>query len=222
MLCSLCCKYSRRPAKARVGRAVWVDIPCRSLTRLSLVKNAKSESHCFAVQMEADLCSSKKDGGIAMALQRVISAHRKAFIVALKSMYFLNHQEIPHTTNFVPLLELGESLGAYVGGNAHYTSERCMQEVLQCLGETVAEPISSRVRQSPFFALCIDETTDVSVTKELIVYSRYIVDGEVRTSFLKIMEMCDGTAITIADAITKLCTDLDLIVFVAWVVMGPL
>ena len=66
------------------------------------------------------------------------------------------------------------------------------------------------MRQSPFFALCIDETTDVAVTKELIVYSRYIVDGEVRTSFLKIMEMCDGTAITIADAITKLCTDLDL------------
>ena len=56
MLCSLCRKHSRRPAKARVGRAVWVEIPCRSLTRLSLVKHAKSESHCFAVQMEADLC----------------------------------------------------------------------------------------------------------------------------------------------------------------------
>ena len=148
MLCSLCRKHSRRPAKARVGRAVWVDIPCRSLTRLSLVKHAKSESHCFAVQMEADLCSSKRDGGIAMALQRVVSAHRKAFIGALKCMYFLNHQEIPHTTKFVPLLELGKSLGAsylsdlHAGGNAHYTSERCMQEVLQCLGETVAEPIS--------------------------------------------------------------------------------
>ena len=60
-----------------------------------------------------------------------------------------------------------------------------------------------------FFPLCIDETTDVSVTKELIVYCHYIVDGEVRTSFLKIMEMRDGTAITIADTITKLCTDLD-------------
>ena len=166
-----------------------------------------------------------------MALQCVVSAHRKAFIGALKCMYFLNHQEIPHTTNFVPLLELGKSLGAsylsdlYVGGNAHYTSECCMQELLQCLGETVAEPISSHVRQSPFFALCIDETTDVSVTKELIVYCRYIVDGEVRTSFLKIMEMRDGTAITIEDAKTKSCTDLDLDMlhfFVAWVVTGPL
>ena len=60
MLCYLCRKHSLRSAKARVRRAVWVDIPCRTLTRLSLVKHAKSESHCFAVQMEADLCSPKK------------------------------------------------------------------------------------------------------------------------------------------------------------------
>ena len=156
MLCFFFRKHSRISAKARVGWAVWVDIPCQTLTRLSLVKHAKSESHCFAVQMEADRCSSKKDGGIAMALQRVISAHRKAFIGALKCMYFLNHLEIPHTTNFVPLLELSKSLGAsylsdlYVGDNAHYTSERCMQELLQCLGDIVAEPISSHVHQSPF------------------------------------------------------------------------
>ena len=54
MLCSLCRKHSCRSAKARVGWAVWVDIPCRTLTRLSLVKHAISESHGFAVQMEAD------------------------------------------------------------------------------------------------------------------------------------------------------------------------
>ncbi len=216
MLCSLCRKHSRRLAKARVGRAVWVDVPCRTLTRLSLVKHAKCNSHLFAVQMKADLCSAKKDGGIAMSLQQVVSAQRKAFIGALKCMYFLTHREIPHKTNFVPLLELSKSLGAsylsdlHVGGNAHYTSKRCVQELLQCLSDTVAEPISQNMQQSPFFALCVDETTDVSVTKELIVYSRYLVGGEVITSFLKIMGLFNGTAVTIADAVSKLCTDLNL------------
>ena len=68
------------------------------------------------------------------ALLWLCTAHKRAF---------LNHLEIPHATNFVPLLELGKSLGAsylsdlHVGGNAHYTSERCMQELLQCLGEIV-------------------------------------------------------------------------------------
>ena len=60
----------------------------------------------------SDLCSSCRDGGIAMALQKVTSAKRKAFIGSLKCMYFLNYREISHTTNFGPLLELGKSLGA--------------------------------------------------------------------------------------------------------------
>ena len=54
------------------------------------------------------LCSSngrrsQKEGGIAMALQHVVSAHRKAFIGALRCVYLLNHQEIAHTTTFMPL-----------------------------------------------------------------------------------------------------------------------
>ena len=73
-------------------------------------------------------------------------------------MYFLNkREEIAHTTIFAQLLELGKSLGAtylsdlQLGGKAHYRSERCMQEVVQCLGETVADPIVSHLRESPFF-----------------------------------------------------------------------
>ena len=62
-------------------------------------------------------------------------------------MNFLNYREISHTTNFGPLLELGKSLGAsylsdiQVSGNAHYTSEHIMQEMVQCLGDTVLNPI---------------------------------------------------------------------------------
>lgn len=56
------------------------------------------------------------------------------------------------------------------GGNAHYTSERFKQELIQALAETIAKPIQEHLCASPFFSLCIDETTDVSFTKQLIVY----------------------------------------------------
>ncbi len=112
MMCSLCRKHSRRPKKAALGRAVWVDVACKSLIKQSLVKHGQSESHISAVKMEADLCSTRVDGGIAMAFQRVVSAQRKAFLGALKCMYFLNKREIAHTTNFVHVLELGKSPGA--------------------------------------------------------------------------------------------------------------
>ena len=49
------------------------------------------------MEMECVLASSGKDGGIAMALEKAVSAERKAFIGALKAMYFLNKREVAHT-----------------------------------------------------------------------------------------------------------------------------
>ena len=91
MLYSLRRKHNHRPKKVLVGRAIWVDLPCKNLTRQSLVSHGKSQSHTLAMRMEAELASSRKDGGIAMALDKVISAERKAFIGALKCMYFLTN-----------------------------------------------------------------------------------------------------------------------------------
>ena len=41
MVCFLCRMHSQDMQKSRVRRAVWVDIHCRTLTRLSLVKHKK-------------------------------------------------------------------------------------------------------------------------------------------------------------------------------------
>ena len=175
-----------------------------------------SESHIDAMKMEAALGSSRTDGGIEMAIQRVISTERKAMIGSLKCRYFLNKREIAHTTNFVPLCELGESFGAVYlqdlqrGGNIHYTSEHFKQEIVQALAETVAKPIQENVCASPFFSLCIDETTDVSVTKQLIVYSRYVVNGDVCSSLISVLELSNDTTPSIVAAVCKLCDDLDL------------
>ena len=214
MLCSLCQKHNRRSKKVLVGKAICVDLQCKNLTRQSLVSHGKSQSHTLAMRMEADLASSRNDGGMAMALGKVISAERKAFTGALKCMYFLTKREIPHSTSFTPLLELGKSLGAtylqdlHLGGNAQYTLERFVQEVVQALGETVSAPIISSVCQSPFFAVCIDETTDVSVKTELIIYIRYICKGEIKTSFIRVLELPDGTARTITEAVCTLCREM--------------
>ena len=112
MLCSLCRKHSRRPKKSVVGKAVWTDTPCRSITRQTLMKHSRSESHTDAVKLEAALGSARTDDGIERAFQRVVSTERKAMIGSLKCMYFLNKREIAHTTHFVPLCELSKSLGA--------------------------------------------------------------------------------------------------------------
>ena len=58
-----------------------------------------------------------------------------------------------------------------VGGNTEYTSERFMQESIQALAEVVTKDIIKALQASPFFSLCIDETTDVSVNSVLSIHS---------------------------------------------------
>ena len=81
MFCHFCRKHSRRPKKVA---ATWVDLPCSTLTRQSLVRHTHSECHVIATKMEAMLVSSRTDGGIEKAFKRVVSTERRAFIGGLK------------------------------------------------------------------------------------------------------------------------------------------
>ena len=162
------------------------------------------------------LVSSRTDGGIEKAFEREVSAERRAFIGGLKCMYFLNKREMAHTTNFLPFVELGKSLGATyledmnIGQNAKYTCKRFMQESVQALAEVMSHDIIESLQVSTFISLCIDETTDVAITKQLLVYGRYLVEGEVKTSFLQISELSDGTARTIVSKVHQICDEFQL------------
>ena len=46
-----------------------------------------------------------------------------------------------------------------------------------------------------------DESTDISITKELILYARILCGSEVHVCFLKIINICDGKVETIEKAI---------------------
>lgn len=75
---------------------------------------------------------------------------------AMKCLYWLAKQEIAHTTNFVGLIELVQSLGATylndlsLGDNAHYTrmSGRFVQEAITSLGEVISYFTTSGLHHS--------------------------------------------------------------------------
>ena len=94
----------------------------------------------------------------------------------------------------------------HVAGNAHYRSERIIQEFLAELDVQINSTILEQLQASPYIALMADETTDISVSKELILYARYVVpsatpDKCVRSVFLQITELKDGRAGTITQAL---------------------
>ncbi|KAK5847875.1 hypothetical protein PBY51_016969 [Eleginops maclovinus] len=76
--------------------------------------------------------------------------------------------------------------------------------MLQILGEVVEEPILEAIKSSKAIGLEIDESTDISVTKQLDLHVRYTdKEGRMFCQFLDLVSIPDGTAITIAEAVKE-------------------
>ena len=161
------------------------------------------------------------DSSIALKQGHRSVKKREAVINALRSLYFLVKHSLPHTTLFSPFLDFcilqgcGYLSNPHLAGNAHYRSDRVIQEFLEELGSEVFTTLLSKLKESPYIALMADETTDIEVTKELILYARYIVPSAtpqhcVGSIFLWVSELSDGKADTITPSILEFLTSLDL------------
>jgi hypothetical protein len=168
--------------------------------------------HKSALAQEQERLAAEQSGGIAQAFSVVASVERKAAVGAMKCLYWMAKNEIAHTTKYVPLLELARSLGCTyfdnlrVGGNATYTSERIIQEFILYMARQIETDVLEQLISSPYISLMCDETTDIAVLKQMVIYGKYLTNsGETRTVFLQITDLFDGRAETIEKALLQFC-----------------
>ena len=128
-------------------------------------------------------------------------------------MYFLTKNELPHTTTFSGLLDLAINLGSEylrVLRQGRNRSEQIMSEFVQCIAKCIQETIISDMQQSDSISLMVDESTDVSVLKQLVIYGRCVVDGELKSHFLGMRDLFNGTAETIETSLLQFLQDVGL------------
>ncbi|XP_076113346.1 zinc finger protein 862-like [Mytilus galloprovincialis] len=214
MKCNLCTKHQRRPKKCVPGKAAWVDLPCLWMVRESILRHGRSETHKEAVAFEGARVLANTS--LATAVEKEVTLNEMAMESAMKCLYWLCKRELPHTTNYVPLMNLCKDLGVdvlnalMVGENAKYTSERFIQEALLSFKYIVQTPLICDLKNSPFYTVMVDGTTDVAVKKELILYVRFLKNGKSSTHFLKMIELFDGKAATIKSAIVQTLEEIDV------------
>ena len=170
--------------------------------------------HAAAVHMEQERLAAESSGGIREAMRGVVQAERMAVIAAMKSLYWLAKNEVAHTTKYQPLLQLLLNLNCpfveslRLGANATYTSEMIIQEFISVMASQVEKETLCCFQNSPYVAFMCDESTDISVLKQLLLYGRYLDDsGGTQTVFLQIKDLFNGTAETIVAALVKYCND---------------
>ena len=152
--------------------------------------------------------------------QEQITRNREAIMGAMRTLYFLVKHALPHTTLYGPLLDFCSLQGCdylsslNIGGNAHYRSERIIQKFLTELDAQISSTILEQLQRSPY--INADETTDIAVSKELILYVQYIIPSAipekcVRSVFVNIPEL-DGKAATITGVILEILARLNILI----------
>lgn len=104
MKCNLCTKHQRRPKKCVPGKAAWVDLPCSWMVRESILRHGRSETHKEAVAFEGARVLANTS--LATAVEKEVTLNEMAMESAMKCLYWLCKRELPHTTNYVPLMNL--------------------------------------------------------------------------------------------------------------------
>ena len=91
-------------------------------------------------------------------------------------------------------------------GNTNYEFKQTMGEIDEAIGLTLEE-ILREVRDSPSYSVTLDEATDISVTKQLGICIQYLDSNAiVRVRILKLLEITQGTAALLTDALMSYLT----------------
>ena len=86
-----------------------------------------------------------------------------------------------------------------MGGGYKNLSWDTVTEMQKCISKLLKKDIVDQIKQSKFFAICIDESQDLAVHKKLSVCIRYCVNGEPITCYLSSTKVDDGKAYTITN-----------------------
>ena len=85
-----------------------------------------------------------------------------------------------------------------------------MNELKTVMSQCIKGDIHKGIYRSNYVAVLCDETTDISIKKQLIVYICYVCDNDFKVHYLKIKDMKDGSAEIIEDELLNLCQEKEL------------
>ena len=182
MQCKLCMKHKKQ-------NALTTSSGSTNYRTTTLERHMESADHFRSVQAE----TLQKDfvQASAAADEKNRSGADEAVLAALRTVHFMATEDIPiakytRLMEFQKLQKAGAIDQLSVGGNATYLSRSAGMEFQEAVAAEIHGRVIGNIRDASMFSVLIDETTDISVTKHMVVYAR-VVDQNFspRTYFLR-------------------------------------
>lgn len=108
--------------------------------------------------------------------------------------------------------EINNHLAKYVEIPENWRSKNYAYEFVECINHIIHQEIFNEIRKAQFHCLIVDDSTDISVHKMLIIYIKYRFEFNYKTVFVGIIQLnaCDGKSIVESIKYFYKNMDLDL------------
>ncbi|XP_065639505.1 zinc finger BED domain-containing protein 5-like [Hydra vulgaris] len=129
-------------------------------------------------------CKLDKTGIIYQTQQNIVEASYKvSYIIAQnKKAHTLTEEVIIPCTKEIVRLLFGEETAKKVDNIS--LSNTTVKRRLTDISSNIKENVINEIKESPYFSIQLDESTDVSSMAQLIVYCRYIHNNKFKEEFL--------------------------------------
>ena len=188
--CGLCAKFNTK--------SVWASDGSPNIQKSTIDKHNSSPDHEKAQRMSVQEETFESVYESSMSKDDNIEPPDQDKML-IRTIYTLMKSDIPleKVNTFLELQRLNGLPIEYK--NLSWTS---ISDIRDCIAKVFSNSLIDKINKSEYYALLIDETTDVTISKRLSICVRYW-DGTPETSFLGNIELPDGRAHTITETLNE-------------------
>lgn len=164
---------------------------CAELKKHACTKHAGTRGpsgHKAAIDKLASVRSMQQATSIAMK-------HNEEAIVALmRNVYYLAKKEdashsLRDLNELVKLQGVSVLKSLQVDKHTTYEHWDSIQDLHEALSEVISEKLYNQLKAADYMSIMIDESTDISVDQNLMVYIRFVLQGVAKTAYFQLAKL---------------------------------
>ncbi|XP_022164655.1 52 kDa repressor of the inhibitor of the protein kinase-like [Myzus persicae] len=94
--------------------------------------------------------------------------------------------------------------------NASFISKTTQNDLIDCCASVILHKIVNAVKESKYFSILVDETSDISSSEQLVLCIRYVFHDKVQEDFLKLVIVENASGFNLSKIILHQLDDLGL------------
>ena len=181
MYCSSCRRHKKKNAYTQTAYTEGTT----NFKKTNILRHSQTRDHKSC--LEAEGCRS-----LTAITAEAHGQKMKAIVSAMRNVYWLAKEEVAtlkyeSLNKLLQLQDCSDIAHLSCKRNAQYTSYHIAEEMQEAISSCLFKELIDSMANANFFGILIDESTDISTSKNLIMYVRIAGDRGVSTHYLKMI-----------------------------------